>query len=132
MAFLLSDLKRRYVSIRGYHTSRRLIVIESDDWGSIRMPSRAVFEKLQRLGDTPERDAFLSNDCLESRQDLESLFQVLRSVRDKGGGLRSSRPILPQQTRILTESIPKRGFTIAKAFWIPIGAITRQTMSFPA
>ena len=85
MAFLLSDLKRRYVSIRGYHTSRRLIVIESDDWGSIRMPSRAVFEKLQRLGDTPERDAFLSNDCLESRQDLESLFQVLRSVRDKGG-----------------------------------------------
>ena len=69
MAFLLTQLKRKYVNLRGYHTRRRLLVIESDDWGSIRMPSRAVFEKLQEMGDAPERDAFLSNDCLESSRD---------------------------------------------------------------
>lgn len=85
MAVFLTQMKRQYVNLRGYHTRRRLLVIESDDWGSIRMPSRAIFENLQRLGDAPEQDAFLSNDCLESRQDLERLFQVLRSVRDKRG-----------------------------------------------
>lgn len=85
MAFLLTQLKRKYVNLRGYHTRRRLLVIESDDWGSIRMPSRAVFEKLQEMGDAPERDAFLSNDCLESSRDLENLYDVLRSVRDKNG-----------------------------------------------
>lgn len=85
MAFLLTQLKRKYVNLRGYHTRRLLLVIESDDWGSIRMPSRAVFEKLQEMGDAPERDAFLSNDCLESSRDLENLYDVLRSVRDKNG-----------------------------------------------
>ena len=62
MAFLLTDLKDKYIALRGFHTNRRLIVIESDDWGSIRMPSRDVFAKLQRMGDHPERDGFLSND----------------------------------------------------------------------
>lgn len=85
MAFLLTDLKNKYIALRGFHTNRRLIVIESDDWGSIRMPSRDVFAKLQRMGDHPERDGFLSNDSLESEYDLDELYQVLTSVHDKNG-----------------------------------------------
>lgn len=83
MAFLLTELKRRYVAFRGYHTDRHLVVIESDDWGSIRMPSYAVLQKLRELGDNPEENAFLSNDCLEGKEDLENLFAVLRSVEGK-------------------------------------------------
>ena len=50
MAFLLTDLKDKYIALRGFHTNRRLIVIESDDWGSIRMPSRDVFAKIAENG----------------------------------------------------------------------------------
>ena len=85
MALLLTDFKNQYVALRGFHTNRHLIVIESDDWGSIRMPSRDTFLKLQKLGDHPEKDGFLSNDCLESEYDLNELYQILQSVTDKNG-----------------------------------------------
>ena len=71
--------------MRGFHTKERLLVIESDDWGSIRMPSYETFLRLQAKGDKPERDAFLSNDCLETEAELENLFSVLRSVTDSVG-----------------------------------------------
>ena len=85
MALLLTQLKDKYISFRGFHTNRRLVVIESDDWGSIRMPSRTTFEALQALGDHPEKDAFLSNDSLESEADLQALYSVLGSVTDAKG-----------------------------------------------
>lgn len=85
MAFVLTNLKNKYVAFRGYHTDRHMVVIESDDWGSIRMPSKEVFLELQKIGDSPEKDPFLSNDCLESEQDLENLYSVLNSVTDKYG-----------------------------------------------
>ena len=77
-------IKNYYLS-KGFHTNEKYLIIESDDWGSIRMPSKSVFLKLQELGDCPEKDAFLSNDCLESQKDLDNLFAVLNSVRDSCG-----------------------------------------------
>ena len=85
MAFLLTQLKDLYISKRGFHTDRKLVVFESDDWGSIRMPSKSVFEKLRAFGDSPEKDGYLSNDCLESEDDLKSLFDVLGTVSDSKG-----------------------------------------------
>ena len=32
------------LNIPGWNTKRRIVVFESDDWGAIRMPSKAVFE----------------------------------------------------------------------------------------
>lgn len=85
MSLLLTQLKDKYIELRGFHTSRKLVVIESDDWGSIRMPSRSTFEKLRDMGDSPEKDAFLSNDCLENEDDLRELYNVLASVKDSKG-----------------------------------------------
>ena len=85
MASLLTKCKNQYVAWRGFHTERHLVVIESDDWGSIRMPSAEVYRKLQKAGDHPENDAFLRNDCLENVADLTALFAVLTSVKDKNG-----------------------------------------------
>lgn len=85
MTKILTRAKNQYISLRGFHTNRHLVVIESDDWGSIRMPNSETFCKLQQLGDHPENDAFLSNDCLESEKDLQELFAVLTSVRDSKG-----------------------------------------------
>ena len=85
MASWLTKCKNQYVAWRGFHTERHLVVIESDDWGSIRMPSAEVYRKLQKAGDHPENDAFLRNDCLENVTDLTALFAVLTSTKDKNG-----------------------------------------------
>ena len=63
MAKILTKLKNLYINKMGFHTERKIVVFESDDWGSIRMPSKEVFNHLMDLGDNPSKDAFLSNDC---------------------------------------------------------------------
>ncbi len=85
MSSILTRIKDAYISICGFHTNRKLVVIESDDWGSIRMPSKHTFERLISLGDNPQDNAFLSNDCLESQDDLNALHEVLYSVKDSRG-----------------------------------------------
>ena len=85
MASILTKLKNKYISMRGFTTDRKLLVIESDDWGSIRMPSQGTFRNLQKQGDHPECDAFLRNDSLESIEDLSHLYEVLSCVADKNG-----------------------------------------------
>lgn len=85
VAHILTKLKNKYSNVRGFHTDRHLLIIESDDWGSIRMPSLDTFRHLQKLGDCPEKDGFLANDSLESVNDLNDLYEVLSSVRDING-----------------------------------------------
>jgi hypothetical protein len=36
-------LGKYYINLRGWKTKRKIVVIESDDWGSIRMPSPESF-----------------------------------------------------------------------------------------
>lgn len=79
---------RNLSNIPGWVTRRKIVVIESDDWGSIRMPSKAVFESLVRKGLPVEaRDSGPYNlfDTLANEDDMHSLFNVLSSVYDKNG-----------------------------------------------
>lgn len=69
----------------GWHTRRHIIVIESDDWGSIRMPSKDVYKQLLHNGYNVDRDLFSRYDSLERGEDLAALFDVLQSVKDKNG-----------------------------------------------
>lgn len=43
---------------RGWKTSRKIIVIESDDWGSIRMPSKEVYNSLLKQGIRVDKDDY--------------------------------------------------------------------------
>ena len=75
-------------NIPGWRTRRKIVVIESDDWGSIRMPSLETFESLKAKGlDLTSGDAsrYNLNDTLASAEDLAALFEVLKSVKDKNG-----------------------------------------------
>ena len=85
MTTILTELKNKYIASKGFHTDRHLLIIESDDWGSIRMPSIQTFNKLQEYGDHPEKDGFLSNDSLETEKDIIALYDVLTSICDKNG-----------------------------------------------
>ncbi len=75
-------------NILGWKTNRHLIVLESDDWGSIRMPSIEVFNTLMKSGIdllSDEGARFNKFDSLASSDDLASLYEVLDSIRDCTG-----------------------------------------------
>lgn len=74
---------RSLISFPGFKTNRKIVVIESDDWGSIRMPSREVYDYLLRHGYRVDNLSFNRYDSLASEADLSSLFDVLQSVKDK-------------------------------------------------
>lgn len=82
---MIQTLKRNYINFRGWSTKRKIIVIESDDWGAVRMPSRKVYDDFLKRGITVDKHYFAKNDCLESNEDIELLFGVLSSFKDKNG-----------------------------------------------
>lgn len=79
------NLNRHLSNLPGWRTRRKIIVIESDDWGSIRMSSEKAFKNLKQAGIAVDKNHYNSNDGLESNQDLESLFEVLTRHRDSTG-----------------------------------------------
>lgn len=78
---LLINLK----NLQGKRSKRKLVVIECDDWGSIRMPSREVYIKMLEENIPIVKNRFNSFDTLADKQDLEYLFEILLSVKDKNG-----------------------------------------------
>lgn len=70
------------LNIPGWRTNRHIVVIESDDWGSIRMPSREVYDKLLSSGIRVDKCHYCSNDSIASEEDLSLLFDLLNSVKD--------------------------------------------------
>jgi hypothetical protein len=77
---IIIDLK----NIPGWRTSRKIIIVECDDWGGIRVPSRDVYQELLKAGLPIDKSRF-RYDTLETKEDLEQLFAVLTSVKDKNG-----------------------------------------------
>lgn len=79
------QLTRNIQNIPGWRTKRKIVVIESDDWGSIRMASKKSFDYFLSKGLEVDKCPYNSNDALESNEDLELLFDVLNSVKDTNG-----------------------------------------------
>lgn len=82
---LVNRIKQNLINIPGWRTNRKIIVFESDDWGSIRMPSKKVQYNLEKLGYIPKNDFYNRFDSLASEEDLSYLFETLSSVTDKNG-----------------------------------------------
>jgi hypothetical protein len=69
----------------GWRTHRKIVVFESDDWGSIRMPSKDVYHILLKKGIRVDQCPYNRFDSLESDSDLTALFDVLTSFRTANG-----------------------------------------------
>lgn len=78
-------LKKHIINTRGKRTSKKLLVIESDDWGSIRIPNKDVQEYLVKESLIKLTDPFSAFDCLESAEDFEALFKVLKNHKNDLG-----------------------------------------------
>jgi hypothetical protein len=69
----------------GWATKRKIIVFESDDWGSVRMPSIEAFCNLKDAGIQIEKSRYNRLDSLETNHELESFFEILSSFKDQNG-----------------------------------------------
>jgi len=72
-------------NIPGWRSRRHIVVFESDDWGSLRMPSQDVYHKLLDYGIRVDKCHYCMNDSLATEEDLARLFEVLCSVKDQKG-----------------------------------------------
>ena len=82
-----SEIHRLLTNSFGFITNKKVIVIESDDWGSIRMPSNNAFSIINnnRLDSTGTCLRFNKYDTLADKDDLMALFETLSSFRDTKG-----------------------------------------------
>src|SRR5690554_6145795 len=80
-----STLSRNFTNARGWRTNRKIVAIESDDWGSIRMRNQESFDAILKAGIPVDRSKYDSLDSLEKKEDLESLFEDLEKHKDSHG-----------------------------------------------
>jgi len=80
-----NTLLQNYANSFGWHTKRKIVVFESDDWGSIRMPSKETYNYLLSKNIRVDLCPYCKYDTLESSEDLELLFDLLKSFSDKNG-----------------------------------------------
>lgn len=71
--------------VLGSKLKQKVVVFESDDWGAIRTPSISSYTRLSKVFKDNWNSPFYSIDSLESAEDLDDLFSVLRSFRDVNG-----------------------------------------------
>jgi hypothetical protein len=124
-------------NVFGWSSKRKIIVFESDDWGSIRMPSRKAYHFLLEKGlpvNVGDSNRYNMFDSLESPHDLEALFTVLSGIKDGIG----NHPVFTAMSLIanpdfenirqsqfssyffepVTETFNKYGFHGSHALWL--------------
>lgn len=77
---VLSDLKNIY----GWKTNRKMLIFSVDDYGNVRVDSRQARDRMVSAG-LKLTNRFDAYDALETREDLEILFETLTSVKDING-----------------------------------------------
>lgn len=68
----------------GWRSDRKIVVLSVDDYGNVRLESRAARRRMDRQG-LKIYSRFDALDTLETRRDLEALYEVLTSVSDGEG-----------------------------------------------
>jgi hypothetical protein len=85
MLSLKEKIAKNYINAIGWSTKKKFLLIESDDWGAVRMPSREVYDKLVGSNIQVDKVSFDKHDAVESEEDLLSLFKTLQKFTDKKG-----------------------------------------------
>jgi hypothetical protein len=81
----MNNLRKNLSNSIGWRTNLKIVVFESDDWGSIRTRSKSDYDAMLSKGLEVDRSNFTANDCLESNDDLENLYDLLSKHKDSTG-----------------------------------------------
>jgi hypothetical protein len=94
---------------KGFKTKRKIVVIESDDWGSIRMPSKNIYSQLLNAGISVNQCHYNKYDSMASKTDMGFLFELLSKFKDK-----NNNPVIITANAVVAnpdfEKIKKSGF----------------------
>ena len=82
---MLKSIKDYIINFQGYKTKRKLVAFLVDDYGTIRIASPEALQELGKLDHKITENRFNKYDDIASKEDLEELFKVLKSVKDKNG-----------------------------------------------
>lgn len=82
---LKQTIKKHLINSRGSRINSKVVVLESDDWGSIRIPSKDVRKQLLEKCLISDKDPFSKYDALETSEDYFALYEVFRKFKDKNG-----------------------------------------------
>jgi len=91
---MLERVKKNIINLRGKRLGKRVLVLESDDWGSIRIPNKDVQNELLSKQLINASDPFSMFDALETTDDLDALFNVLIRFKDQLG----NHPVITANT----------------------------------
>lgn len=91
---MIEKAKNLLLNARGYKSDKKLIVIESDDWGSVRMPSKQSYLNLLEEGIRVDKCGYNSFDNLETVDDMNALLENFNSIKTLTG----KRPVLTANT----------------------------------
>ncbi len=83
--YILNNFKYYTSLLKSYKASKKLIVIESDDWGSERIPSLKIRNDLQTSGINIEKNPHSMFDTLERLEDLEVIDNMLTEIENLYG-----------------------------------------------
>jgi len=106
---ILNKAVKYYTNQRGWKANKKIVVFESDDWGSVRMPNRKAYLELSRDNDKIERDVYSKFDTIATKEDLEHLFEVLTKFKD----IKGNHPVITANTIVANpnfEKIKKNNF----------------------
>ena len=78
-------LIKNVANLPGWRTDRKIVVFESDDWGSVRMRDKHAYDVLKENGLNVDRYHYDSVESLESNEDFELLFNLLTKFKDING-----------------------------------------------
>jgi len=81
---MLKNTLKSFKYLPGWKSSRKIVVIESDDWGSLRAPTKDGYKYLIDKG-LDLKDNYNKYDTLATPDDLSALFETLTLVQDKTG-----------------------------------------------
>ena len=84
MQSIKSYLAASKLNIGGKSIAKKIVIIESDDWGAVRTPSAEALKAFHKKG-LAVSDSIYKVDALESQEDLELLFEVLSKHKGSDG-----------------------------------------------
>lgn len=79
------NIRKNLSNTIGWCTNRKIVVFESDDWGSIRTRSKKDYDEMLAKGLSVDCSNFTKFDALESNIDLQNLLGLLMEHKDSTG-----------------------------------------------
>ncbi len=72
-------------NLLGRKIKQKVLIVESDDWGMVRIESKEAYKKLMNKGVKVQNDPYSYHDFLETDESVQKLYDFLRSLKDHTG-----------------------------------------------